>query len=295
MFCPTGSALPTPVSLGYYSTGPSPIEKDDPERRTGQKKCPAGSFCEMGIKRTCPPGVFGATAGLQNASCTDVCPKGYYCPEGSVNGTLRRCPSGRYGTSEGLTDRACTGRCHEGYYCPEGSTSPTQHQCSQPVPTTRYWTPDTTAEGRTSAPPPEELQTPPRSDAVFCPLGSAVPTVVLPGHYSLGQDRHTRTGQARCPPGSFCRAGIIYDCPPGRYGKAWELASAECTGPCARGYYCPVGSTESTQVACPAGRYGAVEGLGSIACSGACPRPSHCPQASVLKVRASTESRPDIF
>lgn len=42
-------------------------------------------------------GVYGAREGLSSPECTALCPVGYYCPEGSKNGTTYRCPAGRYG------------------------------------------------------------------------------------------------------------------------------------------------------------------------------------------------------
>jgi hypothetical protein len=47
-----------------------------------------------------------------------------------------------------------------------------------------------------------------------------------------------------------CGLGVAYPCPAGRYGSTSGQASADCSGYCAEGYYCPEGSTVSTQSPC---------------------------------------------
>ena len=84
-------------------------------------------------------------------------------------------------------------------------------------------------------------------------------------------------------------------CPPGVYGAPVtgsppsttpQLTNASCSGPCSSGYYCPAGSTSSTQIVCPigkycpggvgapilcpAGTYGATTALPSSGCTGPC-------------------------
>jgi len=46
---------------------------------------------------------------------------------------------------------------------------------------------------------------------------------------------------------------VINDCPAGRYGRAERLSTSQCTGACAKGFYCPAGSIISTQYPCPIG------------------------------------------
>jgi hypothetical protein len=118
---------------------------------------------------------------------------------------------------------------------------------------------------------------------VFCPEGTANPIVVLPGYYSTGNTRTTRFSQSACPPGSYCKDGVVYDCPAGRYGIGSRLQSDACSGPCSAGHYCPRGSTSRNEYACPIGRYGAIEGLGSSLCSGPCKRALDCPAGSTTQ------------
>jgi hypothetical protein len=275
VYCPPGSPMPVPVTAGWYSTGPNPIENDALATRTAETECERGSYCVAGVKRGCPPGTYGLTRGLASADCTRLCPPGHFCPEGSFNGTYHRCPAGRYGAVTGLHNSACSGICAVGYYCPEGSVSPTQVQCGLPVESQRAWRPAPSANG--SDVPAAQ------NDSVFCPEGSALPLVALPGFHTVGYNRTTRMSQRECPMGSYCIDGIVLDCPAGRYGRSPRMRSPECTGPCQRGHYCPAGSTSMVERPCPIGRYGNTEGLGTQACSGACSNPRECPLGSVYE------------
>lgn len=63
--------------------------------RSGEAQCEAGTFCVGGRRRPCPSGTFGATTGLTSSICSDICPEGSYCPEGSIEPIP--CPAGTYG------------------------------------------------------------------------------------------------------------------------------------------------------------------------------------------------------
>ena len=52
LFCPAGSASPTSVSIGHYTTGPS----GDGSRRVAQAACEAGFNCKRGIRMRCEAG-----------------------------------------------------------------------------------------------------------------------------------------------------------------------------------------------------------------------------------------------
>lgn len=110
VYCPEGSSTPTTVSTGYYTIW-STVEGDSlqvaaaspPESgvtllmsladqyvdgealavqqvtsRSSQRPCEPGSYCIGGVKKKCPPGVYGATQALSTAACTAPCPAGYY-------------------------------------------------------------------------------------------------------------------------------------------------------------------------------------------------------------------------
>jgi hypothetical protein len=198
--------------------------------------------------------------------CTALCPAGFYCPIGSKNGTSFRCPAGRYGASKGLANSACTDLCDPGYYCPEGSVSPTEKECGMLL----------TGDLRSQQYKGPRLPT----DSLYCPRGSPIPLTAPPGWYSVQGNSSTRESIRICPEGTYCVAGVLQECPAGRFGDSVELATPDCSGPCRKGYYCPIGSTSSIQVPCPRGRYGDREGLTSSLCSGACQNPRHCEPGS---------------
>ena len=58
-----------------------------------------------------------------------------------------------------------------------------------------------------------------------------------------------------CPAGSYCIDGVKHLCPAGRYGNAIQASSALCSGPCAAGWYCPLGSIRSTMHPCGGTQY----------------------------------------
>merc|ERR1711865_269074 len=54
--------------------------------------------------------------------------------------------------------------------------------------------------------------------------------------YLLNQ---TRWGYSKCEPGYFCVHGMKYQCKEGRYGTAYGLFNATCSGVCQAGFRCP--------------------------------------------------------
>jgi hypothetical protein len=119
-------------------------------------------------------------------------------------------------------------------------------------------------------------------NSVYCPRGAARPIEPLRGYFTIGGTATTRTDLAPCPVGSYCAAGVVTQCPAGRFGRQGLLTDAACSGLCAKGHYCPLGSTSRTMYPCPAGRYGAEEGLSSPLCSGSCSQPLSCPEGSII-------------
>jgi len=153
----------------------------------GWARCPAGSYCaEDGVRRPCPAGTFGSSAGLESAFCEGICPAGSYCPVGTVYSVGLPCGSA-------------------GAYCPEGSSAPLQ---------------------------------------------------AGPGYFTTPADlsvykASNQTGRTRCPMGFFCIGdGTKAPCPAGRWGGSEGLESAQCSGECAAGFFCPAGSTVATEKPC---------------------------------------------
>lgn len=159
VYCPEGSPNKTDVTEGYFTTG------GQVDSRISERICPLGHYCVAGVKRPCPPGVYGGGEGLSSAACSGNCTAGFYCEEGSTMADQEPCPPGTWG-DEGQKTDVCSGLCHPGYYCPTNSTAPTQLQCG--------------------------------GDRVFCPVGSGAPSNVSAGHFSTGGDYLTRSGQAPC-------------------------------------------------------------------------------------------------
>lgn len=91
VYCPVGSASPVAVDAGHYATKGSP-----PDRFGNQSLCEDGSYCEHGVKRSCPVGRYGNVSGLITSNCSGVCEDGYHCPEGSISSQQEQCPAGYY-------------------------------------------------------------------------------------------------------------------------------------------------------------------------------------------------------
>jgi hypothetical protein len=77
-----------------------------------------------------------------------------------------------------------------------------------------------------------------------------------------------------CAAGSFSSTGL--QCPA---GFACSTMSAPPTV-CKLGYFCPLGTSDTTQQLCSLGTYGATTGLQSPACSDICTAGYYCPPGS---------------
>ncbi len=194
--------------------------------------CPAGS----GAPQPVTPGYFTQPAGHPSTPAQAAaesgalrgsqapCPPGYYC---TTSGLPSPCPAGRYGSVQGEENPQCTDVCAPGFFCPPGSTSAHPRPCG--------------------------------SSAVFCPPGSTSPRPVPLGYYSTGTSpafpalaaaNATRSSVVACGAGWWCRGGVAFECPPGRYGASPMQSSPECSGVCAHGHFCPPGSTHATPYRC---------------------------------------------
>merc|ERR1712185_856301 len=92
----------------------------------------------------------------------------------------------------------------------------------------------------------------------FCPEGSTVATLCAAGRFASEGAESCLS----CPKGSFCLRGAAMPtvCAAGRFGSARELAYADCSGPCARGHWCPANSTSATAKLCPQGTFNEAQG-----------------------------------
>ncbi|XP_019636845.1 PREDICTED: plasminogen-like [Branchiostoma belcheri] len=210
---------------------------------------------------------------------SDICPRGYYCPEGS-SFTIS-CPPGTFSNNYGnrqLEDCiACTmgsycagyentgptGLCDAGYYCPGGQRTPSPpdyicppgHFCTrgshapQPCPIGTF----SNVTGLRAA-----------EDCIACTMGSYCagyentgPTGLCnAGYYCPGGQRTPSPPEYICPPGHFCTRGshAPQPCPIGTFSNVTGLGAAEDCSQCPAGRYC-----ESEGMTEPAGASGGVE------------------------------------
>jgi hypothetical protein len=199
------------------------------DARASQRICEPGYFCEGGVRRPCPAGHYGSDRGLSARTCNGKCPPGMWCAERSTAALPTR--NGSYCATGGCTTEEGDGPCEPGYYCPRGSSSSTQRPCcdARRDDFTGLWYTfngrgfgtsndvdvillvDNEAEwGHSYHPPPGEVydydgfhqHAPARlartCETLFCPRGSAAPRNVSEGYYSVGGNRTTRHGQAKC-------------------------------------------------------------------------------------------------
>ena len=108
---------------------------------------------------------------LASANCTGACPRGHYCPAGTVRPIA--CAGGRYADAEGATSERCHGLCERGHFCPTGSVDRRQQRCCDDF----YGA---------------------QCETRYCPDGVAAPANVTVGHYAVGGDRATRDAQRPC-------------------------------------------------------------------------------------------------
>jgi hypothetical protein len=138
------------------------------------------------------------------------------------------CPPGTWSNATGLS-APCIQLCAAGYICIAGSTSPTPQPCGSPD--------------------------------VYCVQGVWEAAPVPSGFYSWGglDNGTTRMGISPCPApssnggvGVYCPSGLgsMLPCEAGYYGNASQLSVSTCSGPCAAGYFCPLGSSSPTMSAC---------------------------------------------
>lgn len=259
----------------------------------------------------CPAGRYGSTLGLSDSACSGQCQAGYHCPSASTSDTQLPCATlttqrldaetffAKYESNPLSSNPSTNDRYHlmADAFLTRQQTYLSQFNLtiSHRLVTVQSLSPDNfevvlhvgglssgdslLANVRTRMEIVYDLEAP---NAVYCPVGSARPIPIVPGYFSSGGvSTMTRTSQELCPAGSYCASdGIKRACPAGRYGNREGVTSPECTGACAKGYYCPAGSLVSTAMICPIGRYGDREGLTSAECSGPCPHPLDCPPGS---------------
>ena len=221
----SGSTSCANCTAGYVCPYPASPNATNVTCSAGQYSVSGSVTCTL-----CPAGLFGASAGMTNATCTAPCTVGHTCSSGTstpvpcpvgqyvnVTGAVAcvNCSAGLYGGSIGLSAASCSGPCGAGYYCPTGSTAAMTKPCVA---------------------------------GYMCPTGTANAT------------------SNPCPPGqySLAAAAVCRICSAGQFGNSSALSTAACSGPCSAGYACIAGTSVATNTACLPGQY---SGLGAAACS----------------------------
>ncbi|CAK8677709.1 unnamed protein product [Clavelina lepadiformis] len=265
-YCPNGTGLfPRSCPPGTYraSVGAATIDDCTP--------CDAGKYCDelnqTSSTKDCDPGYFCRSGvNVSNPTTTPstgdggVCPPGNYCPRGT--GEPEGCDVGKYSDQMGLQaadecldcepGKFCSttgltapdGNCTAGYFCSGGSSTSTPTGTGGDLCSSGFYCPEGT---------PAELRCP--AGGYSNSTGLAECTPCEPGFYCPAETvDYTRNP---CVPGYYCPAGssTYVPCPPGSYGTAPQLSSAESCLPCDPGKYCLESGNTTVSGDCDPGFY----------------------------------------
>ena len=126
-YCPPKSRYPTPCDRGTFLSVEGYYEADHCDPCTPGYSCDSVGLAEA--INLCDPGFYcligSNTTQPVDGSSGDVCPAGYYCPEGTGNYQVSPCPQGSYNNVTGLTHADNCTLCDPGLVCSvAGLTSP---------------------------------------------------------------------------------------------------------------------------------------------------------------------------
>ncbi|XP_055369802.1 uncharacterized protein si:ch211-286b4.4 [Betta splendens] len=292
-FCSRGSTEPAPVSQHYGDV--CPVGHFCPQGSGSPKPCAVGTFLqEAGASssshcRPCPPGKYCLSPGLSQP--TGLCFAGFFCSGGSesptprANSSLLHClhatlqeetnsgpgfnndsgsrdtgwieavPGPRADADRAVTHAppclrgphyACSAYrgdlCPRGFYCPLGSAAPRPCEAGSHCNRTGLGAPAGPCAGgfycSRGSTHPHGTPCPPGH---YCPPGAPLPLPCPPGTVKTSLGGSTVQACQLCPPGHYCH----------------QRGSAEPSGRCAEGYYCPEGqsSERPQQHVCSAGHY----------------------------------------
>ncbi len=265
----TGSWKYVEVDTGYYSIGGEGITN---KTRFAQRPCEPGHYCDKGIKIRCPAGRYGKTWKLDSIDCTGECDAGYYCPPGSNSSTQKECGdiegarSPCYVTPTGLvesTRRSGERRCEYPHADENKRWPKMMEDYGNGWKTVHHYENEWLQEGQPrhfhfhiSQQHRSRTKSSGLPASVYCPKGSSLPTNVRPGYYTIGGNNatnRTRVEEVPCKTGHFCEQGMIFQCPPGRYGSVKGLTEEHCSGFCPPGHRC--GWNTTTPEECAQGYY----------------------------------------
>ncbi|MGH0168698.1 UNVERIFIED_CONTAM: hypothetical protein FKN15_055273 [Acipenser sinensis] len=264
-----GTGLTQPSALcapGFYCSGGAKTSM--PVDGVSGDRCPKGHYCPEGsvLPLSCPDGSYANITGV--AECLD-CPAGYYCLSGQ---SVQLCPEGHYcpgGTGLDLLP------CPPGTYSLEPGNSQLE-QC-QLCPAGMYcedWglsVPTGSCQAGYFCLAGSEGAGGPCPVSHYCPGGSAQPLPCPAGTYN------NLTGQAKC---FQCGAG--YYCP--------EKTSTYSDFPCPPGFYCPDGTRYATQFPCPRGYYNPEPMTQSLDSCLPCPPGHYCEKERLTAVSGTCKA-----
>ncbi|KAJ6656075.1 hypothetical protein lerEdw1_004481 [Lerista edwardsae] len=267
-FCPAGSAAPSPCRDGEYSA------------IAGQEECfpcPAGLYCQDGIRYQCPPGFYCPP---KTGVPLYPCPPGTYNPSPGIDqvGRCQPCPAGTEvlilsyigeylvsGSGLSVFSRAFRNpevlqylsledsciACPPGHYCLSPGLSAASGLCSAGY----YCLPGASSPSPTGTRFPTEFPCPRgyyNPDPMTQSLDSCLPCP--PGHYCRKENLTTVSGKCDAAAGSsapsLCPSGTFSDllgrsavsdcqlCPSGFYCEGSGLKAP--SGECWEGYYCDI-------------------------------------------------------
>ena len=295
-YCPAGTrhANEYPCPLGTFSNITGRVNISD------CTSCTPGSHCsQLGLTAPVGPCAAGyrCSGGNQVPNPPQgVCPKGHYCPEGTVDpipckrGTsspkegntaqenCTACAPGFYcnGTGEAVSSTPC----YTGYICTGGAFIPTPNDnvTGYICPVGRYCregalNPSLCEEGTFSNETGQGscFECPQR---YTCPAKGIVnPTICPAGHYCAA-GTNSPNGEP-CQPGTYSNVeGLAYEhecfpCPPGKYCETPGLEVP--TGDCHSGYLCEGGASNAGLSRCPPGHF----------CENGTVNASQCPEGTI--------------
>ncbi|XP_053729819.1 SCO-spondin isoform X1 [Synchiropus splendidus] len=246
-FCTVGSPTATPLwNISVDGTCPSSNSGVPTLGRYHGDVCPAGHFCPGGSEKPspCPPGTFQGKQGAESEEDCRPCYPGFYCPSWAQTSVDHLCPAGWFCGQGSASGRQPGFRCDPGYACPSGSAEPV---------ICRPGTFQSSFGEATCGTCPAGF---------YCTEGAAAPCPCPVGTFSPLTGSASLSDCVLCTSGFFCNASAI----------------TEPSGPCGRGHFCALGSTESNPIArphgdvCPVGHFCPL-GSGS---------PKPCPVGSFL-------------
>ena len=269
-FCPKGSSIPRPCSLGKYCNIENLGEpqgdcdagwfcngsslSNQPENNDGGYECPPGHFCERGTTAPtpCPEGYYLPFTGAPNKNSCQPCQRGYYCNGTGLANVSSECIKGYYCPAQSILPKST---CPEGYKCPQGSEGPVLCDPGQ------YQNKRAQSDCKTCPP------------GFYCDPGVSGPV--------------TNYTSFPCPKGHYCLEGTRsmyeYKCPPGFFNNETGLQNVnECTE-CLPRFYCPSYGQERGDIyPCPAGYYCLRNANSSMPtnepAAGICPKGHYCPE-----------------